>query len=163
MDYSLDHAIHLTLLGSYLLIVTLLYLIKFVYNRYHFWFSERFKNQETTHLYRKIFQMSYQKINELEPTYITERVSSTVNTIFDLFCSSISGIFVSALTMFVTLIIVSRMNPTLALLYFLQIPLQYFGFQKLLNGEGSKLQQLAANCRRSVPKIIKTFGQSFPT
>ena len=77
----------------------------------------------------------------MEPTYITERVSGTINTIFSLYSSSISGIFVSALTMLLILLIIMRINWILALLYFLQIPIQYIGFQKLLNGENSKLSE----------------------
>ncbi len=77
----------------------------------------------------------------MEPTYLTERVNGTINTIFSLYSSSISGIFVSALTAGMILWMILRINWMLALLYFLQIPIQYFGFQKLLNGEKSKLSE----------------------
>ena len=123
----------------YLVMITLLYLTKFLYNRFRFWFEENFKNMETVNLYNKIFSMQYDKINELAPTYITERVTGTINTIFNLYSSSISGIFVSALTMMLILLIISRINILLAFLYFLQIPIQYIGFQRMLNGEKSKL------------------------
>ena len=125
----------------YLIVLTMLYAIKFLYNRFRFWFTEKFKNEETRNLYQKIFHVSYNKINEMEPSYIAERVNHTVSTIFNLYCTSLTGIFVSAITVTVVLCMVTKINRELAVLYFLQIPLQYFGFQKLLNGEKSRLSQ----------------------
>lgn len=139
----------------YLLIITLLYLTKFVYNRFRFSFEENFKNKETLNLYSKVFSMHYDKINELEPTYITERVAGTINTIFNLYSSSISGIFVSALTMLLILVIISRINAFLAFLYFLQIPIQYIGFQQMLNGEKSKLAQYGILLQKTSAKNNK--------
>lgn len=127
--------------GSYILLLSGLYLMKFVYHRFRFWFEEKFKNTETEELYRKIFLMSYEEINRIEPTYLTERVGSTVDTIFSLYSSSISGIFISVLTILLILLIIIRTSWILALLYFLQIPIQYFGFEKLLNGENSRLSE----------------------
>lgn len=71
----------------------------------------------------------------MEPTYIAERVRDTVNTIFSLYCNSLTGIFVSVVTVIVVLAVVVGIDISLAVLNFLQVPLQYFGFQKLLNGE----------------------------
>lgn len=141
LDYERGAAFHAGMLSCYLMLIMLLYSIKFIYNRYRFWFSEKFKNYETVNLYRKIFHVSYDKINELEPTYIAERVSNTVNTIFNLYCTSLTGIFVSAITVIAVLSVIIGIDVPLAILYFLQLPLQYFGFQKLLNGEGSRLQK----------------------
>lgn len=141
INYTIDTASCIKMIGYYLIVITFLYVTKFLYNRFRFWFSEKFKNNETINLYRKIFHVSYDKINEMEPTYIAERVSDTVNTIFNLYCTSLTGIFVSAITVVIVLWMVVKINIPLALLYFMQIPLQYFGFQKLLNGEKSKLSQ----------------------
>ena len=141
IDYNLETGLKINEIVYYILLVSVLFLAKFIYNRFRFRFEERFKDVETEDLYRKIFLMSYEEINIMEPTYITERVSSTINTIFSLYSSSISGIFVSALTMLLILLIIMRINWLLALLYFLQIPIQYIGFQKLLNGENSKLSE----------------------
>lgn len=141
VDYGLKSGFHEQMIIYYIIIITFLYCIKFIYNRFRFWFSEKFKNFETINLYKKIFHISYNKINEMEPTYIVERVGSTVNTIFNLYCNSLTGIFVSVITVIAVLFVVVGINIPLAFLYFLQIPLQYFGFQKLLNGENSKLSQ----------------------
>ena len=152
---------HPKMLAYYLIMITLLYVIKFLYNRFRFRFGEKFKNHETVNLYRKIFHVSYEKINEMEPTYLAERVSSTVNTIFNLYCTSLTGIFVSAVTVIVVLWMVTEINAGLAALYFLQIPLQYFGFQKLLNGEKSKLsvysyelQNISAQNNKNIKAVI---------
>lgn len=142
IDYNIQQGFNVRILGIYIIVLTFLYVIKFLQNRFRFWFAEKFKNFETVNLYQKIFRISYEKINQMEPTYIAERVGSTVDTIFNLYCSSLTGIFVSALTMLLILIVVAGMNPWLAIMYFLQVPLQYFGFQKLLNGEKSKLSTL---------------------
>lgn len=141
IDYNLEMGLKGNEIVCYILLLSVLFLAKFMYHRFRFWFEERFKNVETEELYRKIFLMSYEEINKMEPTYITERVGGTINTIFSLYSSSISGIFVSALTMLLILLIIMRINWILALLYFLQIPIQYIGFQKLLNGENSKLSE----------------------
>lgn len=161
LDYEHGATFHIGLLGYYLIIITLLYFIKFLYNRYRFWFSEKFKNYETINLYKKIFHVSYNKINELEPTYIAERVNSTINTIFNLYCTSLTGIFVSAITVIAVLSVIIGIDIPLAILYFLQIPLQYFGFQKLLNGEESKLskysyelQVISAKNNKNIKSII---------
>lgn len=161
IDYERGVDLHAETLGYYLGIITLLYLAKFLYNRYRFWFSEKFKNYETINLYRKIFHVSYDKINELEPTYIAERVSNTINTIFNLYCTSLTGIFVSAITVIAVLSVIIGIDVPLAILYFLQIPLQYFGFQKLLNGEESKLskysyelQVISAKNNKNIKAVI---------
>ncbi len=98
VDYESSTGFRREVIGYYLILITVLYFIKFLYNRFSFWFSEKFKNYETVNLYQKIFHMSYDKINEMEPTYIAERVRDTVNTIFSLYCNSLTGIFVSVLT-----------------------------------------------------------------
>ena len=139
IDYSSNKVFNIRMLGTYAIMLTVFYVFKFIYNRFKFWFSEKFKNAETINLYKKVFSVSYEKLNQMEPSYLAERVSGTVDTIFNLYCSSITGIFISGLTMLIILIVVIGLNPVLALLYFLQIPIQYYGFQKLLNGEKSKL------------------------
>ena len=141
IDITLKDGFHTGKILIYLIVLTILYAIKFLYNRFRFWFTEKFKNEETRNLYQKIFHVSYNKINEMEPSYIAERVNHTVSTIFNLYCTSLTGIFVSAITVIVVLCMVTKINIELAILYFLQIPLQYFGFQKLLNGEKSRLSQ----------------------
>lgn len=130
-------------IGIYVMVITVLYIFKFIYNRFKFMFSEHFKTEETVNLYKRVFKMKYEAIKKLEPTYITERISGTIDTVFGLYCSSVSGIFLSAFVMLISLAIMISINWVLALLYFLQLPLQYFGFQKLLNGENSKLVALS--------------------
>lgn len=161
LDYTVNVDLRPEMLAYYLFMITLLYIVKFRYHRFHFWFLEKFKNNETINLYRKIFHVSYDKINEMEPTYLAERVSSTVNTIFNLYSTSLTGIFVSAVTVIVVLWIVTKINVKLAVLYFLQIPLQYFGFQKLLNGEksklsvyGDRLQEISAQNNKNIKAVI---------
>lgn len=161
VDYESSMGFRKEIIAYYLILITLLYSVKFGYNRFSFWFSEKFKNFETVNLYKKIFHMSYDKINEMEPTYITERVRDTVNTIFSLYCNSLTGIFVSILTVIVILFVVAGIDVPLALLYFLQVPLQYFGFQKLLNGEKSKLSQysyelttIAAKSNKNIKAVV---------
>lgn len=161
LDYTVSVDLRPKMLAYYLVMITLLYIIKFWYNRFHFWFCEKFKNYETINLYRKIFHVSYDKINEMEPTYLAERVSSTISTIFNLYSTSLTGIFVSAVTVIAVLWVVTEINAKLAVLYFLQIPLQYFGFQKLLNGEKSKLamysdrlQNISAKNNKNIKAVI---------
>ena len=173
VDYNVKKGFEIDKIAGYILVLTLLFIAKFIYNRFKFYFEEKFKNFETEKLYQEIFKMSYEMINKMEPTYLTERVNSTVNTIFSLYSSSISGIFVSALTMIMILAIISKINWILAVLYFLQIPLQYIGFQKLLNGENSKLsaygvllQETSARNNKNIKAVmsdvesIKQFGES---
>lgn len=154
-------------------IVVMLYATKYVYHHFKFFFTEKFKNEETVNLYEKVFQMKYNKINELEPTYITERVSTTIETVFSLYVSSITGIFVSCFIVIVTLGMVFQIHKLLFLLYFIQVPLQYFGFWQFLNGEnsrlvryGTKLQKLKAISNKNIKLIlsdvngIKQYGKN---
>lgn len=161
IDYENGTGFSAKAIGYYLILVTILHSVRFIYHRFSFWFSEKFKNFETVNLYKKIFHMSYDKINEMEPTYIAERVRDTVNTIFSLYCNSLTGIFVSVVTVIVVLAVVIGIDIPLAVLYFLQVPLQYFGFQKLLNGEKSKLAQysyemtvIAAKSNKNIKAVI---------
>lgn len=155
VDYESSTGFRREVIGYYLILISILYFVKFIYNRFSFWFSEKFKNYETVNLYQKIFHMSYDKINEMEPTYIAERVRDTVNTIFNLYCNSLTGIFVSVLTVIAVLGVVAGIDIPLAFLYFLQVPLQYFGFQKLLNGEKSRLSQYSYELTRIAAKSNK--------
>ena len=91
----------------------------------------------------------------MEPTYIAERVNHTVSTVFNLYCNSMTGIFVSAVTVVAVLWMVTKISRELAVLYFLQIPLQYFGFQKLLNGEKSRLSQYSSELQNIAAKNNK--------
>ena len=84
MDITFQGGFRAGMLFWYLVVLTFLYSIKFAYNRFRFWFAEKFKSEETVNLYRKIFHVSYDKINEMEPTYIAERVNHTVSTVFNL-------------------------------------------------------------------------------
>ena len=139
----------------YFTILFLLYFFRFLSNRYKFSFEEKFKNLETVNLYQKIFRMRYDKINQLEPTYLSERVNTTVDTVFHLYASSITGIFVSGLILLITLSMVFRINKILFAIFFVQVPLQYFGFQKLLNGEHSKLAGYSALLQETKAKSSK--------
>lgn len=158
---------------TYFIVLTILYMSKFFYNHFKFYFTEKFKNLETLNLYKKVFKMRYDKINSLEPTYITERVSTTVDTVFGLYVSSVTGIIVSALVMIITLIVIFGISKLLFCVFFVQIPLQYFGFQKLLNGEksklveyGSKLQEVRAKSSKNIKALvsdvngIKQYGEN---
>ena len=69
-DITLKDGFHTGKILIYLIVLTMLYAIKFLYNRFRFWFTEKFKNEETRNLYQKIFHVSYNKINEMEPSYI---------------------------------------------------------------------------------------------
>lgn len=173
IDYNSGTDLNVHEIVYYIFLLSILFLTKFAYNRFRFWFEEKFKNAETEDLYHKIFSMSYDEINRIEPTYITERVSGTINTIFSLYSSSISGIFVSALTILLILLIIVKINWFLAFLYFLQIPIQYWGFQKLLNGKKSKLseygillQETSARNNKNIKAImsdvnsIKQYGEN---
>ena len=158
---SSNNAFNTKNIAMYFGIVVLLYVTKYIYNHFKFYFTEKFKNNETVDLYEKVFRMKYSKINELEPTYITERVSLTIETVFSLYVSSLTGILVSCIIMIVTLGMVFYINKLLFILYFVQIPLQYFGFQKLLNGENSKLahygtelQKLRATSNKNIKLIL---------
>ena len=155
MDIAFQGGFRTGMLFWYLIVLTFLYSIKFAYNRFRFWFAEKFKNEETVNLYQKIFHVSYDKINEMEPTYIAERVNHTVSTVFNLYCNSMTGIFVSAVTVVAVLWMVTKISRELAVLYFLQIPLQYFGFQKLLNGEKSRLSQYSSELQNIAAKNNK--------
>ncbi len=143
VDYTLKWGIEKRSVMLYALVLLLLYIVKFIYQRFRYWFAERFKNIETVKLYEKVFQMKYEKIIQLEPTYIVERINTTVSTIFELYSTSLAGIFVSALTVIMILFIVFRIDNLLGILFVVQIPLQYLGFRKLLNGEKSKLSKLS--------------------
>jgi len=146
---------------AYFGILFCLFIMKFLQNRYKFWFGEIFKIKESQKLYNEFFHMEYDSIIKLEPTYISERIGNTVDIIFSLYSNSLSGICVSITILSITLLFIFRISKLLFLLYFIQIPLQYIGFKKLLNGEHSKLsllskqlQEKKATCSKNIKAIV---------
>lgn len=122
---------------------TVLYLCKFFYNRFKFWFCERFKLNETHNIYQMISQIRYRKLNELEPTYLVEKTNSSVSSIFNLFSIAISGNIISWLTILVVLILAFTVDRVVFIVFLVQIPIVYYGFQHWINGKNSKMTKMS--------------------
>ena len=140
-----------------------LYLFKFMQNRFKFWFGLKFKKNEFQKLYNEFFHMNYDAIQDKEPTYIMERIENTVQTVFNFFSASLTGLLVSMIISITALCLIFTINKTLFIFYLIQIPLQYIGFKKLLNGEKSRLTLLSkdlqtkrAICKKNLKVIVSS-------
>lgn len=111
-----------------------------------------------------ITKIGYLKLNELEPTYLVEKTNSSISTIFDLFSVAISGNIISWLTVLVVLVLTLTIEKFVFLVFLIQIPIVFYGFQYWLNGKNSKLSKMSAKLQTLRAKekkdIISVIGNA---
>ncbi len=141
----------------YLFLFCLSYVSKYILNHFELSYGKFFKVEEGKHIFEKMFRMKYQKFIELEPGYLVEKLTSTLETVFLLFSQAVSGIFISFLSIFVTLAILLFINRTIFLLFFLLLPLYYFAPKKLnqsLGERSGRMQTVVAKCKKDILSIV---------
>jgi len=136
------------------LVYIVCYMFKIVLNEFIYGFSVKFKTRETCELINYMFRMKYEKLISLEPTYLVEKITNSVNTFYQLYSESISSYIISGFTIIGSVILMMFVNVYVALVLILLIPLQIFGY-KILN---KKLQNMCVHlqtvCARNFTGIL---------
>lgn len=141
----------LTIIGcTYLLC----YVFKIVLNRIINVYSVKFKTEETCKLYNLMFKMKYSKLNTLEPTYLVEKITNSVNVLFSLYSEAIATIIIAIFTIIGCVLSMIFINKIIALIFLLVIPLQYFSYKKLNKKLSNMCIGLQTTCAKNFMNII---------
>lgn len=83
-----------------LLTYVVCYLFKLLLSSLKGKMSINFKTRETCQLILMMFKMRYEKLIQLEPTYLVEKINTSVNTFYQLYSDSIASYIVSIFTIY---------------------------------------------------------------
>lgn len=137
-----------------LLTYVVCYLFKLLLSSLKGKMSINFKTRETCQLILMMFKMRYEKLIQLEPTYLVEKINTSVNTFYQLYSDSIASYIVSIFTIIGCLCFMLCINVWIAVILIVIIPLNIAGY-KLLN---KRLQKCALDSKMYVQKFC---GYSF--
>lgn len=121
--------------------ITYIIQIVMVYIREHFAYA--FNVSHTHKMYRLMHKMNYDDLLQKEPTYLIDRFAMIVNSFYMFIANSVTSLMSNIIILFVCLAIILKINIWLAVILFLLIPVNYFGY-KLINKklmEKSKVMQ----------------------
>ena len=121
-----------------LLTYVVCYLFKLLLSSLKGKMSINFKTRETCQLILMMFKMRYEKLIQLEPTYLVEKINTSVNTFYQLYSDSIASYIVSIFTIIGCLCFMSCINVWIAVILIVIIPLNIAGY-KLLNKRLQKM------------------------
>lgn len=82
-------------------------------------------------LYEKVFQLRYKKFIELGPTYLLDRISNLVSSLYIFLCTTLTSIITNSIISIICIVIVAYYNLYLGILLLFIIPVNYFGYKKL--------------------------------
>lgn len=117
--------------------------------------TERYRIHEEAQLFERIFRSNYDFIIEKEPTYLVERVSSSIDALSAFYYDALPGIISNSIMVVAILVMVSLINPIVAAMMFITLPLNYVGFY-FLNKELVKKSTLMNSV---IPKEYKDMYQ----
>ncbi|TDM32391.1 ABC transporter ATP-binding protein [Macrococcoides canis] len=121
--------------------ITYIIQIVMVYIREHFAYA--FNVSHTHKMYRLMHKMNYDDLLQKEPTYLIDRFAMIVNSFYMFIANTVTSLMSNIIILFVCLAIILKINIWLAVILFLLIPVNYFGY-KLINKklmEKSKVMQ----------------------
>lgn len=121
-----------------LLTCVVCYLFKLLLSSLKGKMSINFKTRETCQLILMMFKMRYEKLIQLEPTYLVEKINTSVNTFYQLYSDSIASYIVSIFTIIGCLCFMLCINVWIAVILIVIIPLNIAGY-KLLNKRLQKM------------------------
>lgn len=145
------------LLKSLLIIITvylLAFLTKLATSKFKNWYSVKFKSNEMLKLFNIMFSMGYEELTTLEPTYLVEKINTSVHTLYTLYSEAISNFCVAVATIGISIILMLKTNWVIALIFCLLIPLQIIGYKKLNLKLSNLCMSLQTICAKSFTKIL---------
>lgn len=134
-------------LGSIVVLLVLSYVIQIIiiYLREHF--ALRFNINQTLKLVDRMFGLTYDDINNQGPTYLLERISISVNSLYMYLSEGFVQIFTNVIMIIFIIIFVFNFKSVLACVLLALLPINYFGY-RILNKElqkRSKIMQSATS------------------
>lgn len=130
------------------------YAIKVLLNRIKNNYSVTFKTKESQKLLTYMFKMKYLTLNKLEPTYLIEKITYSINSLFSLYAETIAAFILSAFTILGCILLMVFVDPILALIFIAIIPIQIFGYKKLNKKLSDLCMNLQTVCAKSFTNII---------
>ncbi len=135
------------------------YFFKIMLNKITNIYSVKFKTREHNQLLNYMFQMKYEKLISLEPTYLVEKITNSVNTLFSLYSESISSILISTMNIILSISLIIFIDKFVALILIIIIPLNIISY-KILNKKLSDMCiDLQTKCAKSFMNIISITSQ----
>ena len=107
------------------------YIFKVFLNRMKNNYSVVFKTKESKKLIGLMFKMKYLELNKLEPTYLIEKITYTIDTLFSLYAETIAAFIIAIITIIGCIIFMIFVEPMVAVMFIIIIPIQIFGYKKL--------------------------------
>lgn len=132
------------------------YMSKMLLNNIFKNYAIKFKTKEHMRLLNFMFQMKYSQLNKCEPTYLVERITMCVNTLYDVYAETISQFIISILSIVIAIAISFSVNKPIAMVFLVLIPIQILGYKKINSALGNKcivLQKVVADSFKNILSV----------
>jgi len=139
-------------------LITVLYLIRILYQFLITKFSLLFKVKESKRLFGLLFHVKLPFIQKKGPTYFTERILGSVNILFTLVLNFFSEILMVFLMIFITLCLVFKIDMIIFLLFVILLPVKILPLKKLnriLQKKSEVLQSVSAINIKSIINVVQ--------
>lgn len=119
--------------------------------------SVKINVENSIELYRRMFKLNYQQYTKLGATYLLDRISGLVNSIYIFICTTLSSIISNFIIVVLCIVIVFYYNVYLSLLLFIILPINYYGYRKLnkkLAEKSIEMQKITSRGYQSILSLI---------
>ena len=137
----------------------LYYIFKIILSKVTNFYSVIFKTKEHNRLFNLMFHMKYDKLNSLEPTYLVERITNSVNTLFSLYSEAIPSFVISSFSISLSILLILFVDKLLALLLIVIVPLNILSYKSLNKKLSNMCVNLQRICANNFMKIISVTSQ----
>ncbi|HKM03496.1 MAG TPA: ABC transporter ATP-binding protein [Lachnospiraceae bacterium] len=137
----------------------LYYIFKIILSKVTNFYSVIFKTKEHNRLFNLMFHMKYDKLNSLEPTYLVERITNSVNTLFSLYSEAIPSFVISSFSISLSILLILFVDKLLALLLIVMVPLNILSYKSLNKKLSNMCVNLQRVCANNFMKIISVTSQ----
>ena len=152
-NYSIEKNIKLSIYiiaGSYIVAISFKLLANYVTMKYY----AIFKTREMKKLFHLMMCMDYTRLNKLEPTYVVDRIHGGIETLFNLFSSSISTYIIASINIVLCLGVSFVVNKFITIVLLIIIPIQIIGNKKLNRKLGVMCEKLQETCAKNFSDIL---------
>lgn len=117
-------------------------------------FSISFNQKNSVNLFKKLYNMDYQAIKELEPTYLTNRIMETISNIYlfstGSFINSIGNVFI----IIISLLLFFNIDVAIGLLMLFVLPINYLSYKKINKSLQEKSKAMSEKNASSMQQLI---------
>ena len=110
---------------------------------------QKYHVRTTSYLYRDVFNLKYDAYLEMGPSTLQSRVYDAVDAYAKFYFDTVPGLIINTVMIIATIIITLTISPIIAIVLFVNLPINYFGY-KLLNKKLGRLSvKLSAVCSQA--------------